>query len=103
MSHTGSHLGSSNPMSLEPSLEMNIHVMSLINLLKIGGIGLDFIITIGRNVEEMAIMTRIEMPIMLLREIGISSIEEQILKERNIGSEPNPRPAKGQDLRNQIL
>jgi hypothetical protein len=34
MSHTGSHLGSSNPMSLEPSLEMNIHVMSLIDLLK---------------------------------------------------------------------
>jgi hypothetical protein len=63
-------------MSLEPSLEMNIHEMSLIDLLKIGGTGLNFITMIGRTMEEMAMMARIEMPIMLLREIGISSIKE---------------------------
>jgi hypothetical protein len=41
--------------------------------LKIGGTGLDFIITIDKTMEEMAIMARIRMP---LREIGMSSIKE---------------------------
>ena len=53
------------------NLEMNIHVMSLIDLLKIGGTGLDFKITIGRTMEEMAMTAKIEMPLigMPLREI----------------------------------
>jgi hypothetical protein len=60
-------------MSLGQSLEMNIHVISLTDLLKIGGTCLGFIITISKIMEEMTMMARIEMP---LREIGITSIEE---------------------------
>ena len=37
-------------------LEMNIHEMSLIDPLKIGGIGLDFIIMIGIIMEGMVMM-----------------------------------------------
>ncbi len=57
------------------SLGMNPHVMSLIDLLKTGEIGLVIRKTIGKIMEEMAMMARIEMPIMflpiiLLREIS---------------------------------
>jgi hypothetical protein len=80
MSHTGNRLGLNNPMILGQSLGMNPHVMNLINLLKTGETSLGFRITIGRIMEEMAMMARKEMsimliPIMPLREIGISSRE----------------------------
>ena len=66
-------------MSLGQSLGMNPHVMNLIDL-KTGETNFGFRITIRRIMEEMAMMARIEMPIMLmpimlLREIKISSIE----------------------------
>jgi hypothetical protein len=54
---------------------MNPHVMNLIDLLKTREIGLVIRTTIGRIMEEMAMMARMEMPIMPLREIGISSIK----------------------------
>jgi hypothetical protein len=54
---------------------MNIHVMSLIDPLKIGGTCLDFIIMIGKTMEEMA---RIEMLLIgiPLKEIWMPLIEE---------------------------
>jgi hypothetical protein len=74
MSHIGNHLGLNNPMSLGQSLGMNPHVMNLIDF-KTGETNFGFRITIRRIMEEIAMMARIEMPIMLLREIKISSIE----------------------------
>ena len=78
MSHIGKNLGLNNLTILGQSLGMNPHVMNLIDLFKIGEIGLVIRTMIGRIMEEMAIMAKIEMPIMLLpimplREI--SSIE----------------------------
>ena len=57
---------------------MNIHVMSLIDPLKIGGTCLDFIIMIGKTMEEMAMMAKIEMLLigMPLKEIWMPLIEE---------------------------
>jgi hypothetical protein len=54
-------------------LEMNIDVMSLIDPLKIGGTVLDFIIMIGKTIEEMTMSARIGMPLigMPLKETGM--------------------------------
>ncbi len=56
---------------------MNIHEMSLIDLLKIGETCLDFIIMTGIIMEGMAMMVRIEMPLTEapLKGTGMSSIK----------------------------
>jgi hypothetical protein len=79
MSHIGNSLGLNNLTIRGQSLGMNLHVMNLINILKIGKIGLVTKTTTGKIMEEIAMMARIGMPIMplpiiFLREM--SSIEE---------------------------
>ena len=48
------------------SLEMNPHIMNLIDLLQTREIGVVTKTTIGRIMEEMAMMAKIGMPIMPL-------------------------------------
>ena len=66
MSHIGNNLGLNNLMIKGESLEMNPHIMNLIDLLQTREIGLVTKTTIGRIMEEMAMMAKIGMPIMPL-------------------------------------
>ena len=98
MSHTGIHLGSSNLMSLEPSLEMNIHEMSLKRWNRFRFHNNDTQ-NYGRNGYDGQDRNAYNAP-ERDRDIFDRGID---LEERNIGGEPNLRPAQGQDLRNRIL
>ena len=66
MSHIGNNLGLNNLMIKGESLEMNPHIMNLIDLLQTREIGVVTKTTIGRIMEEMAMMAKIGMPIMPL-------------------------------------